>query len=70
MAGKSSYVELGVTLGALVEASLLDAGGHEAARRSADEGLASQGPAGSHSSNRRHGGSGSCVDARWWAKGG
>lgn len=69
MAGRDPYVELGVTLGALVEASLLDpGGGHEAARRSADKGLAGQSPASSHGSDRRHGGSGSCVDARWWAR--
>lgn len=46
------YVELGVTLGALVQASLLDLGGAvEAARGSAKEGLAGEGPAGGHSSN-------------------
>lgn len=45
------YVELGVTLGALVEASLLNLGAVEAARGSAKEGLAGEGPAGGHSSN-------------------
>lgn len=66
MANANSYVELGVPLGGLVETGLLDLGGrHEAARRSADEGLPSQSPAGSHSSNRRHGGSGECVEMGW-----
>lgn len=64
MADRISYVELGITLGAFVEAGLLDTGSHEAARGSAEEGLASQSPACSHSSDRRHGGSGSCVDAK------
>jgi len=57
MVDANPYVELGVPLGALVETSLLDLGSHEAARRSADKRLTSQSPAGSHSSNRRHGGS-------------
>lgn len=63
MANRYPYVKLGVTLGGIVEAGLLDLGGrHEAARRSADKGLAGQSPASSHSSNRRHGGNGVCVD--------
>lgn len=68
MAERKAYVELGVTLGGLVEASLLEMGGHEAARGSTDEGLASQSPACSHSSDRRHGGSGSYVDVKVRAK--
>lgn len=51
MAVGSPYVELGVTLGGLVEASLLDLGGLEAARGSAEERLAGQSPAGSQSSD-------------------
>ena len=46
------YVELGVTLGGLVEVSLLDLGGAvEAARGSAKKGLAGKGPTGGHGSN-------------------
>lgn len=62
MAARYSYVELGITLRSLVKAGLLDLGGHEAARGSAEDGLASQSPAGSHGSDRRHGDSGLCVD--------
>lgn len=41
MAERNPYVEFRVTLGTLVKVSLLDlGGGHEAARRSADKGLA------------------------------
>ena len=72
MAVRKSYVELRVPLGGLVEASLLDLGGHEAARGSAEDGLASQSPAGSHSSDRRHGCSWSCVEVEFaenWSRG-
>jgi hypothetical protein len=62
MAVRKPYVELRVPLGGLVEAGLLNLGGHEAARGSAEDGLASQSPAGSHSSDRRHGCSRSCVE--------
>ena len=51
MAFKVPYVELGITLRSLVEGGLLDLGGLEAAHGSAEEGLASQSPASSHSSN-------------------
>lgn len=54
MASRRSYVELGVLLGSLVEVDLLDLGGEEAARGSAEDGLAGQSPAGSQSSDRRH----------------
>jgi hypothetical protein len=74
MAAGYPYVELGITLRSLVKAGLLDLGGHEAARGSAEDGLASQSPAGSHGSDRRHGGSGFCVDegviAEGWRRGG
>lgn len=66
-----TYVELGVTLGGLVEAGLLDLGRPEAARGSAEQGLADQSPAGSHSGNGGHSCSGSCVDefAEDWRQG-
>lgn len=50
-----TYVELGVTLGGLLEVGLLHLGGTvEAARRSTEDGLTGKSPAGSHSSNRGH----------------
>jgi hypothetical protein len=51
MAPWDPYVELGITLAGLVEVGLLDLRGVEAARGSAEEGLAGQSPAGSQSSN-------------------
>lgn len=45
------YIELGITLAGLVEVALLDLGGVEAARGSAEERLAGQSPASSQSSN-------------------
>lgn len=51
MAPWDPYVELGITLAGLFEVALLDLGGAEAARGSAEEGLAGQSPAGSQSSN-------------------
>lgn len=62
MAFQMSYVELGVLLGSLLEVGLLDLGGVEAARGSAEKRLAGQSPAGSQSSDRRHGCSKSNVD--------
>jgi hypothetical protein len=43
----AAYVKLGITLGGLVEVRLLDLGGVETARGSAEKGLAGQSPAGS-----------------------
>lgn len=54
---KGPYVELRVTLGALLEVGLLHLGGTvESARRSTEERLAGKSPAGGHSSDRRHAG--------------
>jgi hypothetical protein len=46
-----SYVELGITLAGFVKVSLLDLAGVEAARGSAEEGLAGESPAASQSSD-------------------
>lgn len=64
MATDGPYVELRVPLGGLVEVGLRDLRG-EAARGSAEDGLASQSPARSHSSNGRHVCSKLCVELQF-----
>lgn len=62
MALKMSYIELGVLLRSLLEVGILDLGGIETARGSAEKRLAGQSPASCQSSDRRHGCSKSNVD--------
>jgi hypothetical protein len=51
---RNAYIELGVTLGGLVEAGFLQLGAVEAALRSAEKSRAGKGPARGHDGNRRH----------------
>lgn len=57
------YVKLGVTLRGLVKGGLFKFGGAEAARGSAEKGLAGESPASSQSSNCGH--SCDCSVVRW-----